>query len=63
MVEQAESLDRVDRVHCPLQREMDVVLLEQEHRLADDGPAIVERELSGALKEVCERHRGIGQVW
>ena len=47
LAQQAQALHRVDGVHRPLERQVDVGLGEQHDRLVDDQLALVERELAG----------------
>ncbi len=54
--EQLETLDRVDRMHRPLQGQVDIVLLEQDQRLADQQLAVLERQFAHRHQEGCQVH-------
>ena len=49
--QQPQPLDRVDRVHRDLQRQVDVVLLQQHQRLVDDELALVSVSVPAVLRK------------
>ena len=57
VAQQAQPLHRVDRVHRPLEHEVDVALLDHHERLVDEEQAVGEREgaVAHAAEEVAEQ--------
>ena len=55
--QQLEALRRIDRVHRPLQRQVRVVLIDEEQRLADDQHALLVRQRVGRGHEGGEIRR------
>ena len=62
LAQQAQALHRVDGVHGPLERQVDVGLGEQDDRLVDDQLALVERELTGGGEHARQVDRGRPQL-
>ena len=56
VAEQPEPLDRVDGVHRPLERQVDVELLDQHACLVGDESALLGIELAGEPEEVRQGH-------
>ena len=53
--EKLQALDRVDGVHGPLERQVNVELLDQDQGLIDDQPALFYRETAGRREEFFQR--------
>ena len=62
--QQPQALDRVDRVHRPLERQVDVEALEQDRRLIDELVAIADRERRDSRQELVQGDAlGEGAGW
>ena len=62
VTEQAKALERLDRVHRALQRQVDVIAFEKEDGLVDEGELLVRAERACAGEEGLERRGALRGV-